>query len=358
MSKFFSSKFSGLAPYVPGEQPKGAEYIKLNTNESPFPPSPKAVAAGAKALERLMLYPDPECSALCKAAAETFGVRPEQIVCTNGSDEVLSWAFAAFCDGDRPAVFPDVTYGFYPVFARENGVPYREVPLKDDLTMDIDALMAAQGTLFIANPNAPTGIALSRDTIEALLQADPERMVVVDEAYVDFGGESVVKLIDRYDNLLVTQTFSKSRSMAGARLGLGFAAEPVIRDLNTLRFSVNPYNVNSVTLAAGVGALSDPAYTEANCRTIEENRAFTAAGLAKLGFELTDSKANFVFARLPGIDGEALYKALKAKGILVRHFAKPARIADYLRITIGSRAQMEALLSAMAEINNEQEIDA
>ena len=353
MSRFFSNKFSGLAPYVPGEQPRGAEYIKLNTNESPFPPSPGAVAAGAKALERLMLYPDPECGALCAAAAETFGVRPEQVICTNGSDEVLSWAFAAFCDGDRPAVFPDVTYGFYPVFAREQGVPYREVPLKDDLTVDIDAFMEAKGTLVIANPNAPTGIALPRDVIEALLRADPARMVVVDEAYVDFGGESVVKLIERYDNLLVTQTFSKSRSMAGARLGLGFAAEPVIRDLNTLRFSVNPYNVNSVTLAAGIGALADPAYTAANCRTVIENRAFAAAELIKLGFELTDSRANFVFARYPGVDGETLYRELKAKGILVRHFARPERISDYLRITVGTRAQMEALLRALAEIINE-----
>lgn len=352
MSRFFSNKFSGLAPYVPGEQPRGAEYIKLNTNESPFPPSPGAVAAGAKALERLMLYPDPECGALCAAAAETFGVRPEQVICTNGSDEVLSWAFAAFCDGDRPAVFPDVTYGFYPVFAREQGVPYREVPLKDDLTVDIDAFMEAKGTLVIANPNAPTGIALPRDVIEALLRADPARMVVVDEAYVDFGGESVVKLIERYDNLLVTQTFSKSRSMAGARLGLGFAAEPVIRDLNTLRFSVNPYNVNSVTLAAGIGALADPAYTAANCRTVIENRAFAAAELIKLGFELTDSRANFVFARYPGVDGETLYRELKAKGILVRHFARPERISDYLRITVGTRAQMEVLLRALAEIIN------
>ncbi len=352
MSRFFSNKYSGLAPYVPGEQPRGAEYIKLNTNESPFPPSPGAVAAGAKALERLMLYPDPECGALCAAAAETFGVRPEQVICTNGSDEVLSWAFAAFCDGDRPAVFPDVTYGFYPVFAREQGVPYREVPLKDDLTVDIDAFMEAKGTLVIANPNAPTGSALPRDVIEALLRADPARMVVVDEAYVDFGGESVVKLIERYDNLLVTQTFSKSRSMAGARLGLGFAAEPVIRDLNTLRFSVNPYNVNSVTLAAGIGALADPAYTAANCRTVIENRAFAAAELIKLGFELTDSRANFVFARYPGVDGETLYRELKAKGILVRHFARPERISDYLRITVGTRAQMEALLRALAEIIN------
>ncbi|MBQ2306930.1 MAG: aminotransferase class I/II-fold pyridoxal phosphate-dependent enzyme, partial [Clostridia bacterium] len=225
-------------------------------------------------------------------------------------------------------------------------------PLKDDLMVDIDAFMEAKGTLVIANPNAPTGIALPRDVIEALLRADPARMVVVDEAYVDFGGESVVKLIERYDNLLVTQTFSKSRSMAGARLGLGFAAEPVIRDLNTLRFSVNPYNVNSVTLAAGIGALADPAYTAANCRTVIENRAFAVEELIKLGFELTDSRANFVFARYPGVDGETLYRELKAKGILVRHFARPERISDYLRITVGTRAQMEALLRALAEIIN------
>ena len=352
MSRFFSNKFSGLAPYVPGEQPRGAEYIKLNTNESPFPPSPGAVAAGAKALERLMLYPDPECGALCAAAAETFGVRPEQVICTNGSDEVLSWAFAAFCDGDRPAVFPDVTYGFYPVFAREQGVPYREVPLKDDLTVDIDAFMEAKGTLVIANPNAPTGIALPRDVIEALLRADPARMVVVDEAYVDFGGESCVPLIRDYDNLLVVQTFSKSRSMAGARLGFAAGNAALIADLNTIKFSTNPYNVNSMTQALGLGVLLDEETTRANCRTIMENRARTVEALRALGFTVLPSAANFIFAKSDRISGAEVYRRLRERAVLIRHFDKE-RIRDYNRITIGTREQMDILLKNVREILEE-----
>lgn len=350
MSRFFSSVFSALTPYVPGEQPKNGGFIKLNTNESPFPPSKRAVEAGEKALGRLNLYSDPSCSALKKAASELYGVPEECIICSNGSDEVLSWAFAAFCEEGRPGIFPDVTYGFYPVFAAENRVPFIEVLLLPDLSMDIKTMAEKDGTLFIANPNAPTGIAIAPDEIEAIVRERPDRIVVVDEAYVDFGAVSVVPLIEKYGNLLVTQTFSKSRSMAGARLGFGFASPALINDLETVRCSINPYNVGSVAQAMGIGALEDNDYMLDNCREICENRAYTASALKALGFELTDSKANFVFARHPDVGGEELYLKLREKGILVRHFSKPERIKDYNRITVGSIDEMKALVKAAAEI--------
>ncbi|MBO4327263.1 MAG: histidinol-phosphate transaminase [Clostridia bacterium] len=350
MSRFLSGRYAELVPYVPGEQPKDNKYIKLNTNESPFPPSPKAVAAGREALEKLNLYSDPSCYALIRAVSELYGVSVECVICSNGSDEVLSWAFAAFCCEGRPAVFPDVTYGFYPVFAAQNGVPYKIVPLKEDFSVDTGEMKKEKGTLFIANPNAPTGIALKADVIEEIVRADPERIVVVDEAYVDFGAESVVSLVLKYENLLVTQTFSKSRSMAGARLGLGFASPALIRDLETIRCSINPYNVGTVAQAMGIGALSDNEYMLDNCREICENRAYTVSALSALGFEMTDSSANFIFVRHPDIGGEELYQKLREKGILVRHFSRPDRIKDYNRITVGSIDQMKALVKAAAEI--------
>lgn len=352
MSRFFSEKYAALTPYTPGEQPQDQQYIKLNTNESPFPPAPQAQQAAAEAAAKLQLYSDPTAASLHRALAETLGVAPTEVLATNGSDEILNFAFMAFCDAAHPAVFPDITYGFYPVFAALNGVPATVLPLQDDLTVDLAALAAAKGTIFLANPNAPTGIALPRAAIETLLRADPDRVVVVDEAYVDFGAESCVPLIRDYDNLLVTQTFSKSRSLAGARLGFGVGCEALINDLNTIKYSTNPYNVNRMTMAAGIGALAAEAATRANCAAIIENRAFAAAGLRALGFELTDSSANFLFAKHPRIGGEAFYKALRARGILVRHFSAD-RIKDYNRITVGSRAQMEALLTAAAAILEE-----
>ncbi|MBR4728225.1 MAG: histidinol-phosphate transaminase [Clostridia bacterium] len=352
MSRFFSEKYAALTPYTPGEQPQDQQYIKLNTNESPFPPAPAALRMAAEAAEKLQLYSDPTAAPLHRALAETLGVAPTEVLATNGSDEILNFAFMAFCDAAHPAVFPDITYGFYPVFAALNGVPATVLPLRDDLTIDPDALAAAKGTIFLANPNAPTGIALPRAAIEALLAADPDRVVVVDEAYVDFGAESCVPLIKTYDNLLVTQTFSKSRSLAGARLGFGVGCEALINDLNTIKYSTNPYNVNRMTMAAGVGALAEEAYTRANCAAIIENRAFAADGLRALGFELTDSRANFLFAKHPRFGGEAFYQALRARGILVRHFSTE-RIKNYNRITVGSRAQMQALLDAAAAILEE-----
>lgn len=349
MSRFFSSKYSGLVPYTPGEQPQDMKYIKLNTNESPFPPSEKARKYSAEALEKLQLYPDPECTRLREKLAEILGVEPCEILPTNGSDEILNFAFMAFGDEAHPAIFPDITYGFYTVYAELNGVPYQEIPLKDDFTIDLSDYIGANKTIFIANPNAPTGIALKQCDIEKILESNPDNVVVIDEAYVDFGNESCVPLIHKYPNLLVTQTFSKSRSMAGARLGFGVACPELIRDLNTVKYSTNPYNINGATMAAGIGALEDEEYTRANCRMIIENREYTSYELKNLGFVMTDSGTNFVFAKHPDIDGGKLYSELKSRGILVRHFDKE-KISEYNRITIGTHEQMEAFINAVREI--------
>lgn len=352
MSRYTSRKLATLTPYTPGEQPRERTYIKLNTNESPFPPSEKALAAAKEAAERLHLYSDPTCRILTDKLAEIYGVDPAEVICTNGSDEVLDFAFQAFCDDRTPAVFADITYGFYPVFAARNGVPYEIIPLKDDFTIDIKEYFNVGKTVFIANPNAPTGIALTRDEVEQILIHNPDTVVVIDEAYVDFGAESCVPLIRKYDNLLVTQTFSKSRSMAGARLGFGIGSRTLIADLHTVRYSTNPYNVNSMTMAAGFGTLCDEAYTRANCRTVMDNRAWTVAELQSRGFEMTDSKTNFIFAKHPDMDGGKLYLALKEKGILVRHFTSP-RISDYNRITVGSLKEMQALINTIDIIMKE-----
>ena len=353
MSCFFSEKYNKLVPYVPGEQPKERKYIKLNTNESPFPPSPRAVAYAAKAAESLQLYSDPECRTLLPKMAEFYGVSTKEILLTNGSDEILNFAFMAFCDDKTPAAFADITYGFYKVFAALNNVPYVEIPLREDFTLNTADYMGIGKTIFIANPNAPTGIALTRAEIEQILIANPDNVVVVDEAYVDFGAESCVPLVHKYKNLLVTQTFSKSRSLAGGRLGFGIACEELIADLNTIKYSTNPYNVNAMTMAAGVGTMEDGEYTRKNCETVMENRAYLAGELKNMGFSLTDSKTNFLFAAHPAISGEVIYTALREKGILVRHFTAP-KIANYNRITIGTGAEMEALVSAMREILEEQ----
>ena len=262
MSRFFSNKYASLTPYTPGEQPKQMRYIKLNTNESPFPPSKKAQQMAAEAASRLQLYPDPECRELNEMMAKRYGVSSDEVLMTNGSDEILNFAFMAYCDDKTPAAFADITYGFYSVFAEIDRVPYRIIPLNKDFTLNVDDYIGIGCTVFIANPNAPTGIALSVSEIERILKGNPDNVVVIDEAYVDFGAESCVPLIKKYDNLLVTQTFSKSRSMAGARLGFGIGCRELIRDLNTVKYSTNPYNINSMTMAAGIGTLCDEEYTK------------------------------------------------------------------------------------------------
>lgn len=349
MSRYFTEKYRDLAPYVPGEQPKATRYIKLNTNESPFPPSPLARQFAREEAEKLHLYSDPTCADLTAAAAEALGLAPEELLFTNGSDEILNFAFAAFCDGDHPAVFPDITYGFYPVFAAFNRVPFETVPLKEDFTIDPEDYIGLNKTIFIANPNAPTGLALPLSDIERIAAGNPEGVVVIDEAYVDFGGQSALPLIRRYPNLLVTRTFSKSRSLAGARLGFGAGDKELIADLNRIKYATNPYNVNRMTMGAGIGALKDTTYFEKNIESVRRTREKTAAALKELGFAVTDSKANFLFARSDRMGGGELYRKLKDRGVLVRHFDLPP-ITDWLRITVGSEEEMTVLIERIKDI--------
>lgn len=354
MSRFFSNKYSSLEAYVPGEQPKDRRYVKLNTNESPYPPSPEVINAVKEEAGRLQLYSDPECTPLISACAKLFGVHKDQILMTNGSDEILNFAFMAFCDREHPIVFPDITYGFYPVFAKLNGIPYREIPLEDNFEIDYRDYLNVGANVVIANPNAPTGLSLPLWQIEEIVKSNPNNVVIIDEAYVDFGADSALGLIDRYDNLLVTQTFSKSRSMAGARLGFGIGNKDLINDLNTIKYSTNPYNVNRMTIAAGAAALESNGYYMDNCNKIIETRTSTIERLKELGFTVLDSKANFVFAKNDRKNGAELYSALKKNGILIRHFNKK-RISEYIRITIGTPDEMDALISSLEYILKEMD---
>ena len=353
MSRFFSKKYSALKAYVPGEQPKDKKYIQLNTNESPYPPSDGVISAVAREAGELMLYSDPEAAALTKKCAEIYGVTPDRVLMTNGSDEILNFAFMAFSDSEHPIVFPEITYGFYPVFCELNGIPYERIPLREDFTVNPEDYIGIGKNIVIANPNAPTGIALSLSDIEGIVASNPDNVVIIDEAYIDFGGESAVPLTEKYSNLIVTMTFSKSRSMAGARLGFGIASPELIRDMNTIKYSTNPYNVNRMTQAAGYAALVDNEYYMNNCKRIIETREYTAAALRSLGFTVLDSSANFLFAKSPDISGEALYLALRGRGVLVRHFNAPA-ICEYNRITVGTREDMETLVSLIGDILNKK----
>ena len=352
MSRFFSAKYANLTPYTPGEQPKDTQYVKLNTNESPFPPSANAIRMAAEAAQSLQLYSDPECRDLVKKAAEVFQVAEDEILFTNGSDEILNFAFMAFCDEQTGIAFPDISYGFYKVFAQLNNIAYTQIPLQDDFTICLQDYCGINKTIVIANPNAPTGIALSVSQIEEILKSNPNNVVVIDEAYVDFGTESVVPLIHQYDNLLVTGTFSKCRSLAGGRLGFGIGCKALIQDLNTIKYSTNPYNVNRMTMAAGVGTLLDEAYIRENCRKIMEVRDWTMEQLKNIGFVMTDSKANFIFAKHPEADGKEIYLRMKKKGVLIRHFDSE-RLCQYNRITVGSREQMEIFLEKLKEVLEE-----
>lgn len=352
MSRFMNPRLALLEEYVPGEQPKDKKYIKLNTNESPYPALKEVIeAVNASVVADLRLYCDPEASALKKALAESYGVGTENVFLTNGSDDILNFAFLAF--GACGVVFPDISYGFYEVFARFHGLYFETSPLRDDLTVNTDDYMGHIGKLLVlANPNAPTGIALTQSEVERIVSANPECVVLIDEAYVDFGGESCVPLTKKYENLICVQTFSKSRSMAGARLGFAIASKELIRDLEKIKYSTNPYNVNSMTQAAGIAAVGADAYYKENCEKIVETRRYTIGQLKRLGFTLTDSKANFIFAKSDRIGGKELYLRLKKRGILVRHFDKP-RINDYNRITVGSREEMEVFVKTVKEILGE-----
>jgi len=354
MSRFLSSRFSALDAYVPGEQPSDMEYIKLNTNESPFSPPEGIADAAKKELEKLNLYPDPDSTRLTKKLAEFYRVETENIMIGNGSDEILAFSFLAFMENG--VVFPDITYGFYPVYAELYDVPYKQIPLLDDLTINIEDYISIGNNVVIANPNAPTGIALEIDEIEAITSSNKNHIVIVDEAYIDFGGKSAIHLTQRYENLLVIQTYSKSRSMAGARLGFAIASAQIIKDLNKMKYSFNPYNVNRLTQIVGEAVLDEEAYYKEKRNEIIATRKYTEKRLGELGFLMTNSSANFLFGKHPDIDGYVLYSKLKDMGILVRHWNKP-RISDYVRITIGTRKQMDALLTVTEGILTEAIIE-
>lgn len=351
MSRFLSPETAAINPYMPGEQPRDMRYIKLNTNENPYPPSPKALAAisGFDA-ETLRLYPDPTAADFCAAIAEAYGISPEQVFAGGGSDEVLAYAFMAFFSRGDKVYFPDITYGFYKVYADLFRLNAAEIPLREDFTVDPRDYFGLDGNIFIANPNAPTGICLAVSGIEGILQQNPDRLVVVDEAYIDFsGGQSCIGLISRYDNLLVAQTFSKSRSLAGMRLGMAFGDPLLIAGLERIKYSFNPYNLDRVSFSAGIAAVRDAVYSQETAAKVVATRERVRDELAALGFTVLPSSANFLFAKSDKTGGEALYKKLKENGILVRHFNKD-RIRDFVRITIGTDDEMELFLKKVAEI--------
>lgn len=352
MSKFFSPAHASLTAYTPGEQPQDKKYIKLNTNEAPFSP-PQAVldAVNSAEVSRLNLYPDPDCNLLREAIAKKYGVSKNQVILGNGSDEILQYLFLAFSYGNCGAAFPDITYGFYKVFAALYNIEAEKIPLCENFEISYKDYLNKNKTIFIANPNAPTGIMMPLSEIEEIAASNPGNVVVIDEAYVDFGGESAIKLLPKYKNLVICRTFSKSRSLAGARLGFAIADEEIINDLNTVRCSLNPYNINRLTLLAGKAAIESDEYYDGICGEIIKNREELTEELEKIGFSVLPSKANFIFAKHKTLGGEMLYKELKEKGVLVRHF-KDSRICDFLRITIGTKEECNILLSKLKEITN------
>ena len=349
MSRYLLQRYQALEAYVPGEQPRDMEYIKLNTNESPFSPAPQVLdAITAADVAQLRLYSDPTGKSLKEKLASLYGVKSENIFLSNGSDDILNFVFMAFAKNDG-VLFPDITYGFYPVFAELHGVCYKEIPLLEDFTLDYNAYCNQNKMIVIANPNAPTGLSIPVSQIEMIVKTNPDHIVVIDEAYVDFGGESCYPLTGKYDNLLVVRTFSKSRCMAGARLGYAIGSAGLINDLEKIKYSTNPYNVNRLTMLLGERTVDCEAYYQDKCRQIMANRQWTAQQLNKLGFKVLRSDANFLFATNPDINGEVLYQQLKKRGVLIRHFSKP-RITEYIRITIGTTEQMEQFISVVKEI--------
>jgi len=347
MSRFLASRFTELNAYTPGEQISGKKIIKLNTNESPYPPPDEIIDAVTSELKILNLYPNPDGADFIKNIAQLYKVKTENVIIGNGSDELLAFTFLAFFENG--VVFPDITYGFYPVYAKLYDIAYKEIPLQDDFTINVEDYIGIGKNVVLANPNAPTGIALSLVDIEKIVKSNPDHIVVIDEAYVDFGADSAVKLIKKYDNLLIIHTYSKSRSMAGARIGFAIASAPIIEDLNKMKYSFNPYNVNRLAQVMGEVAIDKEGYYIQKRQEIISTREYTEKRLKKLGFKMTKSKANFIFAAHPKIGGNELYLKLKEKGILIRHWDKP-RIKDYVRITIGTKEQMDVLIKATDEI--------
>ncbi|MDO4495634.1 MAG: histidinol-phosphate transaminase [Clostridiaceae bacterium] len=349
MSSFLSKNYEKLVPYVPGEQ-VNTKVIKLNTNESPFPPSPKVLQALSEdVINRLNLYSDPELKELRSAIAEQFSVTPDMVFCGNGSDDVLAFAIMGFCGRGGSLACPEISYGFYPVYADIFGVELEQIPLKDDFSINAEDYTGINKNIVIANPNAPTGLVLSNDEVEKIVSSNPNNLVIIDEAYMAFCGKGCSELIKKYKNLLVVRTFSKSHSLAGLRVGFGIADKEIIADLNKLKYSFNPYNINTLSIKAAAAAIADNDYYDDKIARIVEVREKTIEELRALGFNCTESKANFIFASSDRISAGKLYARLREKGILVRHFSKP-KIENYLRITVGAAQDMETLVSAIKEI--------
>jgi histidinol-phosphate aminotransferase len=350
MSRFWSPVVKTLSPYVPGEQPKQQDgIVKLNTNENPYPPSPRVLAAIGTAVEDLRLYPDPRATVLREAIAARYGVAPEEVFVGNGSDEVLAHTFQALLKHDAPLLFPDITYSFYPVYCRLYGIACEEVPLDAAMRVQIADYRRPGSAIILSNPNAPTGIGLPRQAIETLLTEHPDWLVVIDEAYVDFGADSAVPLVARHDNLLVVQTLSKSRALAGLRVGFAIGKPPLIEALERVKDSFNSYPLDRLAISGAVAAIEDDAWFQETRQRIIASRESLSAALSGLGFEVLPSQANFVFARHPGRSGAALAAGLRERGVLVRHFQKP-RIQDFLRITVGTDEQCGRLIAVLREL--------
>ena len=356
MSKFWNDKIKEIEPYTPGEQPKDKKYIKLNTNENPYPPSSKVIEKiKSMNLEDLKLYPDPDVTELGKVIAEYFSnkindkVTHKQVFIGNGSDEVLAFIFMTFFNAGDKVYYPDITYSFYPVYADLFNVKEVKIPLNDSFEIEIQKYFGLDGHIIIANPNAPTSIALKLDEIEEIVKNNPNQLIIVDEAYVDFGAESAVKLINKYDNILVVQTFSKSRSMAGIRLGYALGCESIIEGLNRLKFSFNSYTIDRISIEAGIESFKDNEYFEKTNAKIIQTREKTSEKLKKLGFKVLNSSANFIFISHNKVFAGDLYKQLKENGVLVRYFAKD-RIDNYLRVTIGTDEEMGTFIEELEKI--------
>jgi histidinol-phosphate aminotransferase len=349
MTRFWSPVVHTLSPYVPGEQPKQDGIVKLNTNENPYSPSPRVEAAIAAATDRLRLYPDPRATKLREAIASRYRVAAEEVFVGNGSDEVLAHTFQALLKHDAPLLFPDITYSFYPVYSGLYGIRYEEVPLDAAMRVAIADYRRKCSSILLPNPNAPTGIALSRPEIETLLAEHPDQLVVIDEAYIDFGGESAVPLVSRYDNLLVVQTLSKSRALAGLRVGFAIGQRPLIEALERVKDSFNSYPLGGLAQAGAIAAIEDEAWFAETRLRIVASREKLVRELGMLGFEVLPSAANFVFARHPGHSGAKLFAQLREHGVLVRHFRK-SRIEDFLRITVGTDKQCGRLIAVLREL--------
>lgn len=351
MSRFFSKATSELEPYVPGEQPRDMRYIKLNTNENPYPPPPEVMTAiKSFDTESLRLYPDPTATGLRNAIAGRYAVKPDQVFVGGGSDEVLGYAFMAFNDRGSKVYFPDITYGFYKVYADLFGLSAVQLPLREDFTVGLEDYFGLDGSIFLANPNAPTGICIKLAEIERILVENKDRLVVIDEAYIDFSRESsAVKLISKYDNLLVVQTFSKSLGLAGMRLGAAFGNPGLIEGLERIKYSFNPYNLDRVSLAVGIAAMENENYMREISGRIVKTRERVRERLEGMGFTILPSDANFLFCKSDRLTGADLYESLKKNGVLIRYFGKE-RIKDFVRITVGTEDEADILLSKLEEL--------